>query len=251
MADKNNFLSLFSETKPIIAMLHLKGSDHKSIFNRFKKELKMFVENGIDGVIIEDYFGTYKDMEKALAYIESKELPIPYGVNCLNVDQMGFSLAKKYGASFVQLDSVVGHVKPRDEDSIEAFLAEKREEYSGFILGGVRFKYQPVLSENSEDEDLKVAKKRCDAICVTGDATGSETPMKKVERFRESIGNFPLFIGAGVTPETLCNQFKFADGAIIGSYFKQDYKAENEVSEENIKKMLNKVKQIRKECLYD
>nr|WP_265340904.1 hypothetical protein [Clostridioides difficile] len=31
-----------------------------------------------------------------------------YGVNCLNVDTMGFELATKYNASYIQVDSVVG-----------------------------------------------------------------------------------------------------------------------------------------------
>lgn len=35
---------------------------------------------------------------------------------------MGFELATKYNASYIQVDSVVGHVKPRDEATLEEFL---------------------------------------------------------------------------------------------------------------------------------
>lgn len=145
MLKNQEFLRIFTNTKPIIAMLHLKGKSHNDVFDRFKRELELFINNGIDAVIIEDYFGTYKDMDRALSYVSQQGIPIPYGVNCLNVDQMGFSLAEEYHANFVQLDSVVGHVMPRDEDSIAAFIMQKRAEYNGAILGGVRFKYQPVL----------------------------------------------------------------------------------------------------------
>ena len=45
---------------------------------------------------------------------------------------------------------------------------------------------------------------RCDAIVVTQDATGQETPMEKINEFRKIIGDFPLVIGAGMTADNLC-----------------------------------------------
>lgn len=247
MKKENNFLSIFHVNKPLIGMLHLKGTSHEDSFDRFKRELDIYIENGMDCVIVEDYFGTYIDMVNALEYIAKQDLPIPYGVNCLNMDQMGFTLAEKYDADFVQLDSVVGHIKPRDEDSLAAFFKQKKDEYSGYILGGVRFKYQPVLSAHSESYDLKVAEERADAICVTGVATGSETPIKKVQRFRKTLGDFPLIVGAGLTPNNLAEEFDYADGAIVGSYLKEGHDAENEVSAENVKHIVLTVKQYREE----
>ena len=176
-------------------------------------------------------------------------MPIPYGVNCLNVDTMGFELAAQYGASFVQLDSVVGHVKPRDEDTLSAFFQMYKERYNIPVLGGVRFKYQPVLSKNSVEEDLQIAMNRCDAICVTQDVTGQETSLEKIKQFRNAIGDFPLIVGAGVTPENMEKQFKYADGAIVGSYFKENHIDVGEVSDENVKEIMTTVKHIRRELI--
>ena len=44
----------------------------------------------------------------------------------------------------------------------------------------MRFKYQPMLSEKSVEEDLKIAQQRCDAIAVTENATGEETSLEKI-----------------------------------------------------------------------
>lgn len=239
------FLGLFKNEKPILAMLHLKGTSDEDIVTRFKKEIDIFVENGVDCIIIENYFGTYRHMEMALEYVQSLHLDIPYGVNCLNVDPMGFELAGKYGASFVQLDSVVGHVKARDEDTLDAFFKLYRERYNVMVLGGVRFKYQPVLSEKSVEEDLQIAMTRCDAICVTQDATGQETSLDKIIQFRNAIGDFPLIVGAGVTPENMEKQFAYADGAIVGSYFKDNYKDAGEVSGEHVRNIIDAAKKVR------
>ena len=242
-----DFLSLFPVKKPIIAMLHLKGETHEETFERFRKELEEYIQGGVDAVIIETYFGTCSEMVQALEYTQQQHIGIPYGVNCLNVDAMGFHLAKEYGASFVQLDSVVGHVKPRDEESEQMFLDWMRSEYEGCVLGGVRFKYQPMLSVHSVEEDLQTAMGRCDAICVTEDRTGQETSVSKIKEFRNGIGSFPLVVAAGVTPENASKSLRIADAAIAGSYFKDTYHDDGEVSPEHIRTFMDSIRKIRKE----
>lgn len=242
---ESKFLDLFRNKKPILGMIHLKGDTDEDIYERMKKEVQIYLDNGVDCIILENYFGQYHNLEKAIEYVQGLHLDIPYGVNCLNVDPMGFELAGKYGASFVQLDSVVGHVKPRDEDTLDAFFKLYRERYQVLVLGGVRFKYQPVLSEKSVEEDLKIAMTRCDAICVTQDKTGQETSMDKIIQFRNAIGEFPLIVGAGLTPENMEKQFEYADGAIVGSYFKENHVDVGEMSSENVKEVMDKVNEIR------
>lgn len=239
-------LSIFKNTKPVIGMLHLKGDSREDVFERFKKELEMYLECGIDAVILENYFGDYDNLVDALEYISKLNLDIPYGVNCLNIDQMGFYLAQKYHAAFLQVDSVVGHVKPRDEATLREFFHMMRNYYDGYVFGGVRFKYQPMLSENSVEEDLEIAKTRCDAVCVTQDRTGQETSMEKIIQFRNGLGNFPLVVAAGVTAENIEKQFEYADAVIVGSYFKDNYKDEGELCAEHIREILDIVKNIRK-----
>ena len=135
MVQEGGILSLFSKPKPIIGMLHLKGEADGTVMERLKREVDICVSNGVDGVIVETYFGTYPSMVEALDYVRDAKLPIPYGVNCLHVDAMGFELAMEYDAAFLQLDSVVGHLKPRDEASGAAFLDLYRSRYHGKVLG--------------------------------------------------------------------------------------------------------------------
>ena len=239
-------LSIFKNTKPVFGMLHLKGDNREDIFERFKKELQIYLDCGIDAVILENYFGDYDNLVDALEYISKLNLEIPYGVNCLNIDQMGFYLAQKYHAAFVQVDSVVGHVKPRDEATLREFFNMMRNYYDGYVFGGVRFKYQPMLSEKTVEEDLEIAKTRCDAVCVTQDRTGQETSMEKIIQFRNGLGYFPLIVAAGVTADNIEKQFEYADAVIVGSYFKDNYKDEGELCAEHVREILDIVENIRK-----
>lgn len=247
MGFEQGLLSLFPVSKPIIGMIHLKGESDKDIFERGKREIDLMISNGIDGLMLENYFGNYDNLEQILEYACSQKLGVPYGVNCLNVDAMGFELASRYQAQYLQVDSVAGHVKPRDDASLEAFFRLYRERCPAYLIGGVRFKYQPVLSERTLEEDLQIGMTRCDAIAVTGAATGEETSMDKILTFRRLIGSFPLVIAAGMTKENAREQLKVGDMAIIGSYFKDNFKDYGEVSGEHIREFMDVVQKHRLE----
>ena len=48
--------------------------------------------------------------------------------------------------------------------------------------------------------------------------------MEKIAKFRELTGqDHPLIVGAGSTPETVKEEMQYANGVIIGSFFKEDF----------------------------
>lgn len=239
------FFEVFKKDKPIIGVLHLKGNNDEEILCKAKKEIDDYLNGGVDAILVENYFGNYHNMEQALQYIVNNKPDICYGVNCLNLDVLSFELAKKYNAKFIQIDSVVGHMKPRDDVSMQAFLDLYRSTCDVVLLGGVRFKYQPYLSGRSLEEDLTIAKDRCDVVVVTQDATGQETSIDKIKEFREILGDFPLLVGAGITPENCEKQLSYVDGAIVGSYFKDTYKDTGDVCVEHVKELVEAFDVIR------
>lgn len=242
---ENKFLKLFRQEKPVIGMIHLKGENDNDVQERAKKEIDIYVEQGLDGIILENYFGSYHHLEWVMDYVFHAGLSIPYGVNCLDFDAMGFELARKYNAGFLQLDSVVGHVKPSNEPTLEAFLNMERERCDAALIGGVRFKYQPVMSEKNVEEDLGIAMNRCDGICVTQEATGQETSMEKILQFRAAIGTFPLIVAAGVTIDNIEEQMRICDAAIVGSYFKNTGKDSGDVSPERVRHIVETMRGMR------
>lgn len=242
----NGILTCFSEQKPIIGLIHTKGNSDDDVLQRAKKEIDIYQKNGVDGVLVETYFGTYYQVEKILNYLASANLGIPYGVNCLNADAMSFELASGYHCQYLQVDSVTGHVKPRDEQTLDAFFRLYRSRCPAYVMGGVRFKYQPVYSKNTVQEDLKIGMTRCDAICVTQDSTGQETSLEKIRQFHEVTRDFPLFVCAGVTSENIAKQLEYSHGAVVGSFFKDNFRDDGDVSAEHVAKLMTKVRQFRK-----
>lgn len=224
------FASVFPGRKPILAMLHLKGDGGQDVLARAMRETQTLVDHGVDGLIVEDYFGTTDDVKMVLAELASDPPPIPFGVNVLDDGPASFALADEYGARFVQMDSVAGHLPATQDGSFAQTLAAIRAGSEAILLGGVRFKYQKVLSGNPVDVDLRVGMSRCDAVVVTGDATGEQTPLDKISAFRKVLGEFPLVIGAGVTVDNCREQLRLGDAVIVGSALKVGGVAEGEIS---------------------
>lgn len=240
------FANLFAGPKPILAMLHLKGDEPADVLARAMREADILISHGVDGLVVEDYFGSRHDVEVVLDELASQSLPVPYGVNVLDDGPASFELAERYGAGFVQMDSIAGHLAPAQDLPFAAAIQRIRRDSSALLLGGVRFKYQPVLSGNSLDVDLRVAMGRCDAVVVTGDRTGGQTPGSKIREFRSVLGpDFPLVVGAGVTVDNCREQLLLGDAAIVGSSLKDTGEATGEISTGAVADFMAAVREVR------
>ena len=231
------FNEVFQNKKPIIGMIHTGSTDEFSMLDLAKKEIEIYLKYGVVP-LIENYFGSAHDCAEVLEWMHSTYPEMIYGVNILGDIELAFELAHKYGAKFIQIDSVCGHLKPKDEQTYVSQLQENRAKYAVAVLGGVRFKYQPVCSGRSTEEDLVLGKERCDAVVCTGSGTGMETPMEKVEQFKASLGEIPVIVGAGVTLDTARETMNKSDGMIVGSWFKFGHNANNMVHEAYVKEFI-------------
>lgn len=232
------FHQLFPRHKAVIAMLHLKGCGRADRERRAEREIEIFYRCGVDAVLVENYFGDLEDCRWALDYLSRNYSDRVYGVNILGSAADAFALAETYGAQFIQIDSVCGHLRPVQEPAFVKKLEAWRAGSRALVLGGVRFKYQPVRSGRTLEEDLRLGMERCDAVVVTGEGTGLQTPPEKIARFRETLGTFPLITGAGVTGETAAQTLAHSDGIIVGSWLKTNHKDSGEVCEDYVRALV-------------
>ena len=236
------FLELFNQPKPILAMLHLKGDSPEDRLTRVLAEADIYAKCGVDAMIVEDYFGDVTDVERALDQLSNERPGYMLGVNVLDDFPKSYQLARDYGLKFMQVDSIAGHLTPDVEVDYLSMVDTFRKDGKVAVIGGVRFKYQPHLSNRSLEEDLQIGIQHCDAIAVTGTGTGVETDTEKISRFREIVGDFPLIVAAGMTQDTIQEKLTIGDAAIVGSTFKDTRKDTGDVSEENVRKFMDEVR---------
>lgn len=192
---------LFTKEKPVIGMIHTNHTDEESSLQLAQREIEIYLKYGVYP-LVENYFGDDDDCENILRWMQQKHSDKIYGLNILGDIYRSFELAEKYEVSFIQIDSVCGH----------------------FVNSG-----------RTLAEDLKIGMGRCDAVVCTGEGTGLATPMDKVEKFKQILGDFPVIIGAGVTIDMVEACRRNSDGVIVGSWFKDNHRAEYSVNEDNVK----------------
>lgn len=244
----SRFEQIFTTPKPILGMLHLTGTTPAERLDIARREAEILLANGVDGIIVENYFGDKADVRHVLEWLEERKPDALVGLNVLRDHRLAFELARQFRVDFVQMDSVAGHLRPEEDEEFADELKQLRAQVDAALLGGVRFKYQPVNSGRTEAEDLHIGMQRCDAFVVTSDATGQETDLDKVRRFRALTGErFPLLIGAGLTATNAGDQLATADGAIVGSFFKDSYVDTGIVDDVHVRELMDVVAGIRRQ----
>jgi hypothetical protein len=238
-----DFYSLFKNRKPLIGMIHTNRTLSVGMLDLAKREIGLYLKYGVYP-LVENYYGSVADCEQVLAWLHEAHPEAVFGVNILGRQSEAFRLAGMYGAKFIQVDSVCGHLEPKNDAAYAERLAELRKTVDVVLLGGVRFKYQPVCSGRTLEEDLLLGMERCDAIVCTGEGTGIPTPMGKVEEFKAVLNDFPVVVGAGVTLNTVAETFEKADGAIVGTWVKTNHETNRPVDETLLTQLKQQINEL-------
>src|SRR5204862_4621507 len=74
-----------------------------------------------------------------------------------------------------------------------------------------------------------------DALIVSGAGTGQMTDPDHVRQVKAAAGRAPVFVGSGVTVETVAHYLPHADGFIVGTAFKRNGDATAPVELERVR----------------
>lgn len=238
----NRYNQIFGKI-PILGMIHLAGQNP---VKRALEELALFEEEEVDGAIIENYHGSVEDVVATLQETHKRKPNVVIGVNVLpNEFYQSLPLAQKYGVDFVQLDQVAGTYRSGQLD-FEYYERVKSQYPEISVLGGVWPKYYHPIEGSDLETDLRTGIQRAEAIVVTGAGTGKETPLDKINQFREIIGEYPLVVGAGLTPDNAYDQLCISNGVIVGTSLKVDNNTYNPMDRQRVRDFMSVVKEARK-----
>ena len=226
---ERNFFHLFPE-KSVIGMIHLAGMNQQERAERALEEISVYEEEGLHGIIVEDYHGTTKDVSNFLGAVKKRGTRLALGVNVLSNPYANFG-CEEYGVRFVQFDIVQSPLNTQIYNQLRMLYPKT------VVLGGIRFKYTNPTG-NTLEEDIAEGMSRCEAVVTTGEGTGLETPIEKLREFRRVMGRFPLIVGAGVNDKNVREQMEICDAAIVGSYFKNGNTL-NKVFRDRVRKLMD------------
>jgi membrane complex biogenesis BtpA family protein len=241
-------ISLFSQPKPVIGVIHVgalpgtpRGTRNVAeLAETAGREARIYKESGVDGVIIENMHDVpYLRGEAgpeivaamtAIATEVKSACELPVGIQILagaNIEAM--AVAHATGLDFIRAEGYAyAHVA--DEGLIQSSAAKllryrkligaervqvwadiKKKHAAHAITADV------TLGETAET----VAFMGADCAIVTGSATGKAPSVADVKEAKAHC-HLPVFLGSGITESNIAEFYHEADGFIIGSAFKLD-----------------------------
>lgn len=261
------FKDIFPSPFPVIGCVHLLPlpgaplytGDLSAIYERALEEAKHLVENGVDALIVEN-FGDAPFYPESLPPVTVAALAAvareivnhsdaPVGINALRNDAAsGLSIAAAVDAHFIRVnihmhamltDQGVIHGKSYETLRLRAALCP-----DVLILADINVKHAsplvvPDIAQWTEDLTKRGL---ADALIVTGSGTGKSIASQELHHVKAHT-DLPVLIGSGMQPDALPEARKYADGAIVGSYFKKDGEARNPVDQSRVQHFMKVLRQ--------
>lgn len=252
------------DTEPVVVgMVHLTplpGSpgfdgDRERIHDRALADARALASGGVDAVMVENFGDVpfYPDSVPKHVVASMTEVvgrivgavDCPVGVNVLRNDaDAALSVAAATGASFVRVNVHAG-ARVTDQGLIEGRAHEtvrlrNRLDATVEILADVAVKHStPLGAEQSlaASVDDVVTRGLADAVVVSGRGTGHAVDPERLERAAAACERHdaPLFVGSGVTRETIGDCLAHADGVVVGTALKVGGETTNPVDEGRVR----------------
>ena len=261
---------LFGTGKPVIAMCHLMALPGDPGFNKeagmqevvewARKDFLALQSGGVDAVMFSNEFSlpyltkVQPVTVAAMGRIIGELLPdisIPFGVDVLWDPLRSLDLAAAVGASFVR--EIFSGVYASDFGLWDTNTGESVRHQHAVGADNVRllFNILPEAAVYLQERDIAeiarstVFNHRPDALCVSGLIAGVRTDTAVLKRVKDAVPDTVVFANTGVTPENVKEQLAAADGAVVGTTFKEGGRFENHVDPDRVKSFMDKVRNIR------
>lgn len=252
---------------PVIGMVHLESlpgapnyqGARETVKSAMLRDARRLEAGGVDGLLIEN-FGNEpffaEDVPKhvvasmtALVRTLKRETDLPVGVNVLRNDaEAALSIAAATNASFIRVNVHTGE-RVADQGRLTGQAAETvrlrdRLDADVGILADVAVKHSAPVTERPVREIVTelVERGHADGIIASGAETGRKTDRKHLEAVvaarNETDPDVPVFVGSGVTAETIADTLDVADGVIVGTGLKEGGETKAPVDEDRVRELV-------------
>ncbi len=247
----------------LIGVVHLRAlpgaplyqGDFDAVLDAARVDAKALVEGGCDAIIVENFGDvpffpravpaeTVASMTRAVALVVELAGQRPVGVNVLRNDaRAALGICAATAASFVRVN-VHTSAAITDQGLIEGDAAVTVRERARLcpgvaMLADIHVKHASPLGSETPAEAASDVLSRglADAVIVTGSGTGRSPSREVLAHVRRHVSRHPLLIGSGLTEANAARMLEAADGAIVGSWFKNDGVLSEPVDVERVRRL--------------
>jgi len=233
---KQNMVSLKNKHM-IYPVIHVKSEEQAIRNTKIAKDAKC------DGVFLINHKITSEELLVIHAKV-AQEFPKWWiGINCLGMSNIEICELATPEISGIWTDNALintdSEVRP-----IAALCQQilKQKEWKGIYFGGVAFKYQPPIEDL--EKACRIAMKYIDVITTSGPGTAQAAKVNKIQRMKGALGEWPLAIASGITPNNVEDYLDKADCFLVASGISKTWA---ELDEALVKQLVEKIRDYEKD----
>jgi predicted TIM-barrel enzyme len=218
-----------------LAVIHVESAEQA------RRNTAIAVRAGADGVFLINH-GIRWDELLAIHERVAEEFPdLWIGVNLLDLapDEVFVRIGNRVSGVWVDNACIdERHDAQPNADAIRT--AQRKSGWTGLYFGGVAFKYQRHVDDLAAA--CRIASRYMDVVTTSGPGTGRAAAVEKIAAMKAALGEHPLAIASGITPDNVGDYLPFADCFLVATGISKSF---DELDEDLVKALVAKVRAFR------
>ncbi|MGA2248558.1 MAG: adenine phosphoribosyltransferase [Verrucomicrobiota bacterium] len=195
---------------------------------------------GSDGVFLIDHSISSSELLQIARGVLNEFPGWWVGVNCLGQPPEAVVAEIEPDISGIWVDNAGINEFRDNQPEAEKFLqAREQNGWGGLYFGGVAFKYQREVTEL--ERAGKVAAKYIDVVTTSGPGTGRPALREKIVAMKRGLGEAPLAIASGITPENVSDYLDLVTCFLVATGISSSF---TELDPERLKALMARVKDL-------
>ena len=144
------------------------------------------------------------------------------GLNCLGMAPATVFTRISDRVNGVWVDNAMIDERQEEQPAANAVVeTHRRRGWQGLYFGGVAFKYQREVDDL--EEAARIAKDYMDVVTTSGLGTGSAADVEKIRTMKQALGDAPLAIASGITPENIGHYLPWSDCYLVATGISRNF----------------------------
>jgi hypothetical protein len=160
------------------------------------------------------------------------------GVNCLDLEpwQVFEMMDETVAGVWVDNAGIDERIEAQEiADRVAA--AREKSGWSGLYFGGVAFKGQRPVTDLTRAALL--ASQYMDVVTTSGSGTGQSAEVTKIKTMKQAIGEAPLAIASGISPQNASRYKEFADCFLVATAISKSW---SELDPQRVEELVRRVR---------
>lgn len=227
------FRNVFSTQHAVLPVIHVESKEQAL------RNAQIAKESGCNGIFMINHHISFTALIRNYFAVREIFPDLWIGLNCLDLTpQELFRLVADNDTAGIWTDNaMIDESSSFQKQAEEILRIRANKNWKGLYFGGIAFKYQPAVHQLNRI--TKAAAKYMDVVTTSGPATGQPPDVEKIRIMKEAIGDFPLAIASGITPDNVSQYLPLADAFLVATGISKNF---TELDPYLTKKLVDKVR---------